>query len=209
MVSPHWIIPAECVYYYLYEWKTFRKILDVGAGIGRHSLLFAEHGFEVTAFDSSASGLDIIRERAEEQNLSVNIIRGDMKDMPFDDNEFDAVLAYHSIYHASQYELPIIIDELYRVVKAGGKVFVTLLSKEDENYREHENEKVSDNVVMKRDGKDGPLVPHYYIDYEEIDSLFPKFEVLSCHKLVEYIKGHQLIHYNLHLTKPIDEISQH
>lgn len=201
MISPHWLTPAECVYYYLHVWKKSYKILDVGAGVGRHSLLFAECGFDVTAFDSSKSGLEVIKERAEEKTVCVNTILGDMRNMPFKDASFDAILAYHSIYHSSQEDLPTIIRELYRVVKKGGEVFVTLLSKEDENYVNHERDRVTENVVMKQDGKDGPLVPHYYIDYDEVYELFGQFEILSCQKLVEYIKGHKLIHYHLRMRK--------
>ena len=201
MISPHWLTPAECVYYYLHEWKQSNIILDVGAGVGRHSLLFAEHGFNVTAFDSSRSGLEVIKERADEKEVCVNTVLGDMRNMPFADASFDAILAYHSIYHSSQEDFPTIISELNRVVKKGGEVFVTLLSKEDENFVNHKSDRVNENVVMKQDGKDGPLVPHYYIDYEEIFELFDQFEILSCQKLVEYIKGHKLIHYHLRMRK--------
>ena len=201
MISPHWLTPAECVYYYLHRWKKLSKILDVGAGVGRHSLLFTEYGYDVTAFDSSRSGLEVIRERAEEKGVGINLVLGDMRNMPFADASFDAVLAYHSIYHSSQNDLPMIISELNRVVKKGGEVFVTLLSKEDENFVNHKNDRVDENVVMKQDGKNGPLVPHYYVDYDEIYELFGKFEILSCQKLVEYIKGHTLIHYHLRMRK--------
>lgn len=201
MISSHWSTPAECMYYYLFEWKKFSTILDVGAGIGRHSLLFAENGYNVTAFDSSESGLDIIKERAEDKGIHVNIEHGDMRNMPFTDSSFDAILAYHSIYHATQEDLPVIIGELNRVVKNGGEIFVTLLSKEDENYVNYGLKRVSQNVVMKQDGKEGPLVAHYYVDYDEIFKLFGQFEVLSCQKIVEYIKGHKLIHYHLRMRK--------
>lgn len=201
MISPHWLTPAECVYYYLFEWKKFSKILDVGAGIGRHSLLFAENGYDVTAFDFSKSGLDVIKEHAKEKEIHVNTVHGDMRNMPFADSSFDAILAYHSIYHATQEELPVIINELNRVVKKGGEIFVTFLSKEDENYIDHEMDRVSKNVVMKQDGKGDSPVPHYYVNYDEIYKLCEQFEILSCQKLVEYIKDHKLVHYHLRMRK--------
>lgn len=201
MVSPHWLIPAESVYYYLYNWKEHHKILDIGAGVGRHSLLFAKNGYDVTAFDSSLSGLEIIRKRALEQNLHISTVCGDMKAMPFCNSGFDAVLAYHSIYHVAQNELAIVIKEIHRCLKVGGNAYITLLSKDDEHYLAHQKEKISNNVVLKRDGKEGPLVPHYYIDYEEIPELFSSFQILSSQKLIEYIKGHQIVHFNLHLKK--------
>lgn len=46
----NWDRPSEDSYYYLYRWadKGFKKILDLGCGKGRHSLLFAGHHFDVT-----------------------------------------------------------------------------------------------------------------------------------------------------------------
>lgn len=201
MISPHWLIPAENVYFYIQEWQGRKKIIDIGAGVGRHSILFAKNGYQVTSFDSSESGLQIINERAKEEEISVKTICGDMRIMPFRDCEFDAVLAFHSIYHASQEDLPIIINELYRIVKHDGEVLVTMLSKDDEHFVANMNDRESDNVVLKRDGKNGPLVPHYYIDYEEIQPLFSKFKIISCQKVTEYIQGHVLSHYYIRLRR--------
>lgn len=201
MISPHWLIPAENMYFYVHEWQSKKRIIDIGAGIGRHSILFAKNGYQVTSFDSSESGLQIITERAKEESLSLQTVCGDMRVMPFRDCEFDAVLAFHSIYHASQDELPKIISELFRIVKTDGEVLVTMLSKDDENFVVNSNNRISTNVVLKRDGKNGPLVPHYYIDYEEIHSLFSKFTILSCQKITEYIHGHVLSHYYIRLRR--------
>jgi tellurite methyltransferase len=35
-----------------------QHVLDLGCDIGRHALLFAEHGFAVEAIDGAAAGLD-------------------------------------------------------------------------------------------------------------------------------------------------------
>ena len=201
MISPHWLSPAENVYFYIHEWQDKKRIIDVGAGVGRHSLLFAKNGYQVTSFDSSESGLQIINERASAESLSLHTVCGDMRRMPFQDCEFDAALAFHSIYHASQEELPKIICELYRIVKTDGEVFVTMLSKDDEYFSANKKDRISDNVVLKRDGKNGSLVPHYYIDYEEIQPLFSKFTILGCQKIMEYIHGHVLSHYYIRLRR--------
>lgn len=55
-----WLKPSEESIAMLYRWKTqgFKKILDIGCGKGRHALLFAKHGFEVSAIDISASAIE-------------------------------------------------------------------------------------------------------------------------------------------------------
>ena len=204
MKNPYWMTPADSSYYFASEWKikNYLKVIDVGAGIGRHSLLFAKNGFDVIAFDNSESGLTLLSESARSQNLYIETILGDMSKMPLENESCDAVFAYHTIYHTEQESLTVIISELFRILKPSGEAFITMLAKEDEHYIMNMNNRISPNVVLKKDGN-SPLVPHYYIDHSELEELFSMFDFISCKKVVEYIQQHQLCHYHLHLSKPL------
>ena len=59
----YWEEPADELYNILFKWKQYkyRKILDLGCGIGRNSIFFAGHGFQVSAYDLSESGINILR----------------------------------------------------------------------------------------------------------------------------------------------------
>ena len=46
-----------------------QHVLDLGCGVGRHALLFAEHGFAVEAIDGAAAGLDFARREAAARGL--------------------------------------------------------------------------------------------------------------------------------------------
>ena len=70
--------------------KTIR-ILDIGCGIGRHSIELAKRGYTVTAVDLSESMLLRAKEKAKEQNLSVDFQRHDARSLPFK-NEFDTAI---------------------------------------------------------------------------------------------------------------------
>jgi len=54
-----WLDPCEESYYYAEKWKREgrKSILDLGCGLGRHSVLFAKYGFKVTAVDISEEAL--------------------------------------------------------------------------------------------------------------------------------------------------------
>ena len=54
-------------------------ILDAACGAGRHSILFARAGFNVTGFDLSENLLNKAREKAFEERLIVNFINADMR----------------------------------------------------------------------------------------------------------------------------------
>ncbi len=203
MKNSYWSTPAECSYYYLNNWKqkNINSVLDIGAGIGRHSILFAQHNFSVTAFDSSKTGLEYIDSISIENDLNIKTVQGNMHKLPFLENSFDAIFAYHSIYHTEQNELQVVVDEIYRVLKNNGEALVTMLSKEDYNYQNNQGEKTSFNIMLKKDGKEGPMVPHYYIDYDEIFNIFNNFNIINIKKVFEYHNNQNLCHYFLHLKK--------
>jgi 2-polyprenyl-3-methyl-5-hydroxy-6-metoxy-1,4-benzoquinol methylase len=96
-----WSEPSPDVYFLLDRWKKIghRNVLDLGCGIGRHALLFAQHGFAVTAADLSSAGLRILAGEAEKRGLAIETAIADVRKLPFENGSFDAVLAFQSIYH--------------------------------------------------------------------------------------------------------------
>lgn len=67
------------------------KILDVGCGTGRHSIELTRRGYTVTGIDLSASQLQRAGEKARENNLKIDFLKHDARNLPFD-KEFDAVI---------------------------------------------------------------------------------------------------------------------
>jgi tellurite methyltransferase len=55
------------------------RALDVACGAGRHALLLAERGWQVTAVDSSAVALELLQLRAKERNVAVATIEADLE----------------------------------------------------------------------------------------------------------------------------------
>ncbi len=55
------------------------KVLDLACGAGRHSILFAKKGYDVTSVDLSENLLNVARKSAEELMLNINIIKSDLR----------------------------------------------------------------------------------------------------------------------------------
>lgn len=55
------------------------KVLDLGCGIGRHSLELASRGFDVTGVDLTASFLATATENANSQQLNIRYVQSDMR----------------------------------------------------------------------------------------------------------------------------------
>jgi len=113
-----------------------KKILDVGAGTGRLSLPLFNEGALVTALDVSAEMLKLLKQKQPD----IDIVTGEAEDMPFPDNTFDVVVCAFLIVHLKD---PIVFfDEVYRVLKPGGKFLVTNI-----NQKEPPEVKTKDGMI--------------------------------------------------------------
>ncbi len=176
-----WYRPAEIAYYLAERWKQkgYSHFLDLGCGLGRHSLFFARKGFTVHSIDLSESAVEGLRATAAEQNLPIIAQCGDMSALPYQDDSFDCLLAYHVISHTDTAGIKKILSEIRRVVKNGGEVYLTLCSKNAWSYKEAGFPVVDENTVIKVE--DGPEngIPHFFTDAETIPALLQNIHIIS------------------------------
>jgi SAM-dependent methyltransferase len=174
----YWLEPAAEVRILLERWKAagYSRLLDLGSGLGRHSLLFARAGFEVTGFDLSEFGLAKLRDMARAEGLGIMTAMGDLRDLPFDEGAFDCVLAYRSIYHCDFQGLVDCVAELRRVLSAGGELFANFLSADSPYYAAGEGA-TSDPRVRTKLEEGGAVLPHCYLSEGELRELLSAFEI--------------------------------
>jgi len=67
------------------------RILDIGCGTGRHSIVLTKRGYNITGIDLSDSLLAKAREKAEKQDLKINFLKYNARNLPFK-NEYDLVI---------------------------------------------------------------------------------------------------------------------
>lgn len=174
-----WLRPTDDVYYLANKWLElgFKNVLDLGAGLGRHSIFLAQQGFKVSAIDISDYGVNHLKEWAKKENLDIDIKLGDMISLPYADNSFDCVFAYHSISHTDTWGTKKVISEIERVLKQGGEVYTSMCSKESWEFAKAGYPKIDENTVLnKEDGPDKD-VPHFYASCEDILDLFHNFDI--------------------------------
>lgn len=66
-----------------------QKILDTGAGSGNLSIELSEMGKNITAIDNEPYALDLLSKKAQQKNLTIDIIKADVQKLPFQDGSFD------------------------------------------------------------------------------------------------------------------------
>ena len=67
------------------------KLLDVGCGTGRHSIELSKRGYIITGIDLSESLLTKAREKAIYNNLKIDFLKHDARNLPFE-SEFDVAI---------------------------------------------------------------------------------------------------------------------
>ncbi|MEY2454397.1 MAG: hypothetical protein QOD92_3971 [Acidimicrobiaceae bacterium] len=156
-----------------------QRVLDVGAGIGRHSLAYAVGGFAVVATDASTTGLDELRRSAASASLSIEMHVAPFTALPIDDDSVDHVLAWNVLYHGDREIVQAAFRECHRVLRPGGSFQLTMLSKRHRAFGVG-REVRPDTFVDDRSTGDKDH-PHFYVDAPDLTALLAAsgFNVVS------------------------------
>ena len=164
-----------------FQEKKINKIVELGAGLGRDTIFFAKNSIHVTALDYSGSGIKIINEKAEKQNLSKYIstkIFDVRKKLPFEDNSIEACFS-HMLYcmALTLNDLENLNNEIYRILKPNGINIYTVRHTNDGDYKKgiHRGEDLYEN--------DGFIV--HFFSKEKVNSLLNGFQNLKLENFEE------------------------
>ena len=172
-----WLVPhtAVAAVVPMLKARGTQHVLDLGCGVGRHALLFAEHGFTVEAMDGATAGLDFARREAAARGLQLSLRQGDADVLPFADESFDYVLSWNVIFHGTMGDVGRRLAEIWRILKPGGLYQGTMLSKRDTQFGR--GGPVAPDTFIR--GSDVKAHPHYYCDLVGLAALLAGFELLS------------------------------
>jgi tellurite methyltransferase len=108
------------------------SLLDAGCGEGRNLIYFLRHGFEVFAVDSNPQLIQHVRLLASRLAPGLparNFLVADVAEMPLPGGVFDLVISSAVLHFANdERHFDRMLDEMWRVLKAGGMFFARLAS---------------------------------------------------------------------------------
>ena len=152
-----------------------KTILDCGAG-GRFPklALFYYHGYKTYGIEISEERINWADEYSQNKNITLNIKKGDMRYIEFDSNSFGFTYTYNTIFHLTKKETKIALDEMFRVLKKNGLLFVNLLSVEDSFYGDGKEVRPGE-FVKKYDDEE---VLHCFYKDNEADIFFKYHKII-------------------------------
>ncbi|MCL6500970.1 MAG: class I SAM-dependent methyltransferase [Candidatus Pacearchaeota archaeon] len=105
-----------------------RTILDAGCGYGRVAIPLAKAGYKVYGLDITPSYIKEAIKRAKKEKVIIDFKVGNITNLPYPDESFDAVLCLWSVFIDILDEKDQLkaIKEIYRVLKKKGLAFIDL-----------------------------------------------------------------------------------
>jgi tellurite methyltransferase len=189
-----WLEPEPLVVSFLPRFKEegVEQVLDLGFGLGRHSVLMAKEGFDVFGIETSPAGLQFALDWAEREGVALNLTTGDMSDLPWESDSFDLVLAWNVIYHGAAEYIQRSIAEIERCLRPGGYLLCTLISTKNDQCGLGEEIEKGTFVIH---GHEEKSYPHHYFDRGEVEAFLGRFTLLEC----EDVPGRRPGSYHWHV----------
>lgn len=156
--------------------RNIRSVCDLGCGIGRHAIMFAREGFEVWAYDASVNAINYVKEYAVNNGLKIKTDLGLMTSLPYDDNQFDYLIAFNVVHHGDPDIIASTVAEIKRVVRVGGIIQGTMLSKRNAQFGRGRLIAPDTYII---DGAQERGHPHFYCSAKQLIKIFNGFEIID------------------------------
>jgi len=110
-----------------------KRVLDCGAGGADPPLqIFLECGYRTYGIEISQDPMNKTKSFCIEHGIKLNMLKGDMRKIPFKDEAFSFVYSYNTLPLMSKKDVETAISEIERVMEPNGLCFVNFVSVDDE-----------------------------------------------------------------------------
>ncbi|MFX0034067.1 MAG: class I SAM-dependent methyltransferase [Candidatus Hermodarchaeota archaeon] len=164
----------------IFHERGVKRILDLGCGTGRHLIFLSKKGFKVYGMDASPKALQIAREWLKEENLEVEVVLNRMEhQFPYKDCFFDAIISIQVIHHNLMKDIIFTVNEISRILKPKGIIFITFPKLEGSSrLEEWELKEIEKGTYIPQAGKEKGLL-HHFFTIEEIHQVFSSYNLLE------------------------------
>ncbi|GAB4516561.1 MAG: hypothetical protein OHK0046_22120 [Anaerolineae bacterium] len=162
-------------------------LLDVGCGVGRHSVYLGARGYHMAGVDISPTGIEKTQAACAERGIPFEGKVSDMTHIPWPDATFDGAFSIATIHHHRRADIMRAFDEVWRVLKPGGLFFFDFLCTEAATYERYKQQVAQGEVLEvepntfvdeRPDSEDlDGYLPHHFEDEAGLRALLHRFEI--------------------------------
>ena len=175
----------------LFEGENIRSLLIPGVGYGRNSKLFSNNNFDVVGIEISEDAL----KNAKNHDLNTKFMLGNVLDMPFDNELYDAIYCHNTLHLFLQKERHMFIRKCYSQLKPNGFVYFVAFSEKEISYGM--GKKIEKNTFESK-----PNRPVHYFSEDDLLDHFEDFSIIKT-GLMEEKENHGEIGDHVHVLRYI------
>jgi cyclopropane fatty-acyl-phospholipid synthase-like methyltransferase len=182
------LIALKFVKYYL---KT-GKVLDIGCGAGRNSILFSKNNFDVYGADFSTKAINLANILNIEEKSNINFSVQSALDLKYKSDFFDLVMDFGCFHHLRKKQWKIYIKNILRVLKSKSYYLLYCFSKESKetiNYKKGKNFSYNNYHY------------NYYFNLNELKEIFGKNFKIIKYKIIK--EKSRLLAFNIILFQRV------
>lgn len=139
------------------------RVLDAGCGNGRYLLPLSKK-YDAVGIDVAMNALSESRSYLGRSGRNAECIASTLTALPFSDNSFDAVVCYGVMQHLFENERKLAAEEIRRVLKPSGILFIEVFGTDDMRFGGQE---VEHNTFVRKGG----IIYHYFTEQELVSLL--------------------------------------
>lgn len=169
------------------------RVLDLGCGAGRHVFFMGKEGIVPYGIDYSEEGVEYTKKILREYGMSEyekNMQVGSLTKLPYEDEFFDGIVCYGVLYYLNVTSIHMAVNEMYRVLKFGGKIQLVVRTIDDYRFNGKNLVEGEDNtiIISEQDDKkcansENGMLMHFF-EEDELRKLFSSFSNV----VIDYIK---------------------
>ncbi|MHA1720087.1 MAG: class I SAM-dependent methyltransferase [Promethearchaeota archaeon] len=156
------------------QYTNIHKILVLGAGYGRNTNIFQDHGYDVACLEISQNAINL----AKELNPKTRFYKNSIMNMDEINESFDAIFGFDIFHLFLNEERQKFIDLCYKHLNNKGVIYLSVYSEMEEKFGKEE---VEPKTFPSRAGH----FIHYFTEQDLINNL-KKFHIIDTGIICEH-----------------------
>jgi len=145
------------------EQRRSTRVLEMGCGSGANLCMIAREGFDAYGIDLSPEAINLCAQILENGGTTATLHTGSMTACPYPENYFDVIVDVFSSYCLDEANFGAFLDEVGRLLRAGGRFFSYTPSKVSDAFLNPGPSRRIDASTL--DGIRRETSPYYGNDY--------------------------------------------